>query len=676
MTNVTCSKCNSVHPEGTLLCSRCGSSLPQASRRSAPQQGQGVLFRKGQVVAGRYTVLDMLGRGGMGCIYRVHDNTLNEEVALKTLLPQFARDKLVVERFYNEARIARQLSHPNIVRVHDIGVAENLLYISMEIVRGKSLRTILDELPAGSRLPIKTTLRIMDEVCEALKYAHQYTIHRDIKPENIMLTTEGKVKLMDFGISKLVANPRLTAASVVMGTPLYMSPEQLRDSSRVDARADIFSVGVVLYEILTNNLPTGVPRPASQLTRDMPPVIDPILTKCLEPNPDDRFQCAEDLQTALRPIRAAIESGTDIADPHPLTTRARSPWGRKAAGVGLALIILIAGGFGVYVLDRDRRNAVERAAVAERDATEAAPSVEETEFDALGTRIVSARNRALVRMGSEPAWRPVLAQGDALWKFAQQQHEAGTADALHQAWRALQHYLAILIQPEGMIFVPPDKAEIVDATGRSTVVTEGFFIERTEVSRGEFERFAQGVAGGWPLPASLSADLRLPMTNVTYYDAQAYAGWRGRRLPTEAQWARAAAAMPLASEDAAEDDAKAGRAASAVPAQDAASADYRAILPVGDRKSDLTPLGICDMNGNAAEWTRTLYAQPGSPTVGTRPDFGSLLVVRGGSAVNMPSYPLAARSYERFEQRRPDLGFRCVFDLPNDLASVDALLNR
>ena len=158
----------------------------------------------------------------------------NETVALKTLLPHFMRDKVIVERFFNEARIARQLSHPNIVRVHDIGTAGDVIYISMEYVAGQSLRGKLEAMPAGKRLPVKTALRVIDELCAALEYAHHYTVHRDIKPENIMLTEDGAVKLMDFGISKLMASGTVTATSMIMGTPYYMSPEQLRDSSRVE----------------------------------------------------------------------------------------------------------------------------------------------------------------------------------------------------------------------------------------------------------------------------------------------------------------------------------------------------------------------------------------------------------------------------------------------------------
>ena len=167
-------------------------------------------IKTGDTVAGRYEIRGSVGRGGMGCIYRVFDKILGEEVALKTLLPDHVDDKIVLERFFNEARIARNLSHPNIVRVHDIGQSQDVVYISMELLKGKSLRQMLDQLQPGQRLPIAGILRMFDALCAALDYAHHFTIHRDIKPENVMILTDGSVNLMNFGNSKLITNKNLT----------------------------------------------------------------------------------------------------------------------------------------------------------------------------------------------------------------------------------------------------------------------------------------------------------------------------------------------------------------------------------------------------------------------------------------------------------------------------------
>lgn len=348
MEQVKCAICQVVNEAGRNTCARCGApiavvdnKMPALSEGPAGAGGAEVMLRRGQLIANRYTVHDLIGRGGMGCIYKVKDNTLNEIVALKTLLPEYARDSVVVERFFNEARIARGLSHPHIGRVHDIGIADEVLYISMEYIEGKSLLEMLDTIPPGQRLAVDTVLRIFDELCAALEYAHQFTIHRDIKPGNVMLDTHGSVKLMDFGVSKLMANPNLTTASMVMGTPYYMSPEQLENSASVDARSDLYSVGVMLYEVLTGDIPKGMAKPVSSIAHKVPPALDPIIEKCLEPLPENRYQNAAELREAIGTIRDLFESGMGSSSltAGGLGKRAPGP-GRKAVAALLVSLIV------------------------------------------------------------------------------------------------------------------------------------------------------------------------------------------------------------------------------------------------------------------------------------------------------------------------------------------------
>ena len=314
-----CPKCGATFPLGHQMCVHCGTRLPGSQPGTGPGQGGAKdakwYFRPGQVVASRYTVINMIGRGGMGCIYKVHDNTLEEDVALKTLLPRFTNDQHVVDRFFNEARIARQLSHPNIVRVHDIGMAGTVVYISMEYVRGRSLREWLDSIPAGQCMPIAYALRLMIQLSAALEFAHKFTVHRDLKPENVMITERGQVKLMDFGISKLRSNVQLTSAQMVMGTPKYMSPEQLKDSSKVDHRTDIYALGAMLYEVLTGNVPTGLAQRPSQIRNETPPELDAIVSRCLALDPNDRYQSAVELRGELQRLLEMVEKSTGIEIP-------------------------------------------------------------------------------------------------------------------------------------------------------------------------------------------------------------------------------------------------------------------------------------------------------------------------------------------------------------------------
>jgi len=309
-----CPKCTYDNPPSAIRCERCDtwllSSSQGATRPGLPPDGEH-LYKPGDVIAGRYAVLEIIGRGGVGCIYKVHDTILEETVVLKILLPSFVSDKSMVDRFLNEARIARKLTHPHIVRIHDVGRVEQTVFISMELIEGRSLRELLDQLKPGDRPPLQDALRIVDELCSALEYAHQFTVHRDIKPENIMLNKGGRVKLMDFGISKLKGATQYTSIATVMGTPYYMSPEQLRDSHDVDQRADIFSTGVVLYELLTGYRPTGIPKPASEMSRDVPPLMDTIISHCVEPDRDRRFQNATEVRTAIFPILQVLREGKD-----------------------------------------------------------------------------------------------------------------------------------------------------------------------------------------------------------------------------------------------------------------------------------------------------------------------------------------------------------------------------
>ncbi|MCW5808042.1 MAG: protein kinase [Deltaproteobacteria bacterium] len=323
MARVKCPHCFHVNPDRQESCEKCGARLPRISIEApeparAPAQVPGrsqLQFHRGQVVAGRYTVLNLIGQGGMGSIYKVHDNTLGEDVALKTLLPQFLQDKVVLERFYNEAKIARRLAHPNIVRVHDIGEDGKILYISMEYLQGMSLREILDNLPPGERLPIAQTMRIFDQLCAALEYAHQFTVHRDIKPENVMLSASGRPTLIDFGLARLRDDAPLTARGMCIGSPSYLAPERL-DGRPHDARADVYAVGVILYEMIAgvrpfvgdstveilSNCRHRPPRPLRAIRRDVSRPLDAVVVRALAKDPRRRFDDAEEMLAALEDV--------------------------------------------------------------------------------------------------------------------------------------------------------------------------------------------------------------------------------------------------------------------------------------------------------------------------------------------------------------------------------------
>jgi serine/threonine protein kinase len=254
-------------------------------------------------------VLELLGQGGMGAVYKARQTKLDRLVAIKILPPEVARDPAFAERFVREARSLARLNHPHIVTVHDFGDVDGLFHFTMEYVDGRNLRTLLQDGP----LPAAQAKAILTQVCDALQYAHdEGLVHRDIKPENILIDKKGRVKIADFGLARLVGlTPTyltLTGTHEVMGTLLYMAPEQMKQAHSVDHRADLYSLGVVLYEMLTGELPLGRFAPPSRKAA-VNERVDQVVLRALAREPADRYQDAaafrQELEAALAEVHAA-----------------------------------------------------------------------------------------------------------------------------------------------------------------------------------------------------------------------------------------------------------------------------------------------------------------------------------------------------------------------------------
>jgi len=262
-------------------------------------------------------VLELIGQGGMGAVYKARQPGLDRTVALKILAPQLVQDPAFAERFSREARTLAKLSHPHIVGIHDFGEADGLYYFVMEYVDGAALREVM----RAGRLSAADALGLVPQLCDALQVAHDAGIvHRDIKPENILLDHAGNVKIADFGLAKLIAPDRadgvsLTISGAVMGTPAYMAPEQIERPLDVDHRADIYAVGVVFYELLTGELPLGrfVP-PSRKVEVDVR--VDEVVLKALEKEPRLRYQQASEVRTEVDNISStAAAPGPPAASP-------------------------------------------------------------------------------------------------------------------------------------------------------------------------------------------------------------------------------------------------------------------------------------------------------------------------------------------------------------------------
>ncbi|MGQ0732457.1 MAG: serine/threonine-protein kinase, partial [Acidobacteriota bacterium] len=275
---------------------------------------------------GRYKILERVGRGGMGVLLRGVDPVLDREVAIKLMLLDFSEDTDQMRpRFYREARAAAKLQHPNIVTVFEFAEDNNTPYIVMEFLRGSSLQARM-----ASPLPLSLDekLNVMAQLCSALNYAHeQGVVHRDIKPANIFLLPDGTVKLLDFGVAKL-ATSTLTRQGDVLGSASYMSPEQVSGSDSVDGRSDIFSTGVVLYELLANRKPfhaDTLTATVVKLLHEEPPALDEVapglpsalvatVRRALAKQPAARFQTAGDLGRELQRIRQTLQASSHGAD--------------------------------------------------------------------------------------------------------------------------------------------------------------------------------------------------------------------------------------------------------------------------------------------------------------------------------------------------------------------------
>ncbi|MFC1600733.1 molecular chaperone DnaK [Candidatus Sumerlaeota bacterium] len=270
-------------------------------------QADGPAVTPGRVLNdSRFLVYEEINRGSMGIIYRAKDKVLDEIVALKVLNDYFYADPEAVERFKREARAAKRLSHPNIVRIHDMYETSGKRFISMEFIEGEDLKQLLAE---KKRLDWSAMRKLVYQICDALKYAHKINIiHRDIKPANIMITSDDEVRITDFGIAKLLHAEDMTKPSnMVMGTPLYMAPEQI-EGGEIDARTDIYTLGAMLFELFSGRPPycegnieyQHVNAEIPSLSEDVPSLLAEVVYKCMAKKPDDRYQSVAEIEKALQ----------------------------------------------------------------------------------------------------------------------------------------------------------------------------------------------------------------------------------------------------------------------------------------------------------------------------------------------------------------------------------------
>ena len=544
-----------------------------------------------------YEIERELGRGGFAVVYLVRDLRLKRPLAVKVLNPELIASKTALDRSHLEAQTVAQLSHPHIVPLHFVGGEGDFFYIAMTFVDGESLA---DQLEREGKLSVQDTTRILTEMADALGFAHRHgVVHRDVKPDNVLLDREtGRSLLTDFGIARSsLSAAKLTATGLAIGTPAYMSPEQLAGET-VDLRTDLYALGAMGYQMLTGKVPFAegsspmaimakrlsvAPESVADLRRSLPEPLVEVVMRCLAIEPKDRFESAAEVVRVLK--GEAPTSGSYATAPIRTASRpaSRRMWIGLAGGVGAvgAALLLFA--------------------VLGSPATPDAP----------------------------PESPPV----------------------------------PTLVVPAGMVLVPAGTYTVGRDDGHEwsrpahSATIDSFAIGRTEVTVGQYKRYVSATRAAEPW--TTEPDSLLPVTRVTWAEANAYCGWAydGGRLPTEEEWEAAArgvagSAYPWGAEP------EPGRA-------NTLSAGRSGPAPVGSFPQGASPVGAQDLIGNVWEWTSSrmlAYAGGSAPSGGDR-----YYVTRGGAHNTQGIVDATRRGYmppttgtrEGFEFT----GFRCVVSL-------------
>lgn len=356
MTN-TCPKCETKNPDTLKFCGECGTQLPSikdvevTDTLETPKEE----LTTGSTFAGRYQIIEELGKGGMGRVYKVNDKETSEKIALKLIKPEISSDKNTVERFRNELTTARKIVQKNVCRMYDLGREEGNYYITMEFIAGQDLKGLIRQ---TGQLTVGKAVSITKQVCEGLIEAHTLgVVHRDLKPNNIMVDQGGNAKIMDFGIARTVKGKGITGSGVMIGTPQYMSPEQV-EGKDIDQRSDLYSLGIILYEMLTARVPfegdtpltvgikqkTEIPKEPIDFNPLISNDLNRVILKCLEKNKERRYQSAKELKSELERIEIGLPT-TDRVIPERKTITSKEitvTFGlKKALLPAIALVVIV-----------------------------------------------------------------------------------------------------------------------------------------------------------------------------------------------------------------------------------------------------------------------------------------------------------------------------------------------
>lgn len=645
-----------------------------------------------------------LGSGAMGTVYRATQVSLRRTVAVKVVSPGLSIDRAILGRFEQEALAMARVSHPNIVQIYGAGQEEQRPWFAMEFIEGESLSAHLER---TGPLPPEEVARIGLQIARGVGAAlERGIVHRDLKPSNVLRLPDGTIKVMDFGLAKLLSHDsQTTVQGTVLGTPLYMSPEQAIGKS-VDGRSDIYSLGAILYELTSAKPPfqadsvTSIvymhvhesPSKLDQVAAGVPPAFSRIVARCLEKDPKRRYQTPSELSDALEGF---------LSNPKGSGRRVR------ADQAIFALASVAALGLAIYAW-KSTPHATEPAPapphqVAHVEPAQVAPAVEPSPTTPEPTPAEPGPTEpAPPEPTTEPSspepptpvvappvdpFEQAKAEGEAhlgAGRMAEAAASFRAALAVREDEATREAYLQAVeaSAPEGMtmlrgaVFTMGTDGEAGPA---HPVSVSPFYLDKTEVTTTQYGRFlAEMEATGdhsrcHPTePAGKSHVPKFrdvptlqhtahPVVGVDWWDAYAYAAWAGKRLPTEAEWELAARGTE-------------GRAypwgdpwdARNLNSKESADA-FPSIAPVGSFPSGATPLGLQDMAGNVSEWCADWWAPYAAlervPVDPAGPPTGTLRVVRGGSCAHQAEASFHGTSRAQKEapsERITTLGFRCA----------------